>query len=121
MTHLDAVPRRLSLMYLVVASALGACTRTVVVAREPEPQVVRGPSTAATLGVPPGHLPKAGQCRIWIPGTPPGRQPGRKSRSCDGILRDAPPGSWVIYRPSHDKKLVHVRLIDDRRPGVIVR
>ena len=26
--------------------------------------------------VPPGHLPPAGACRVWIDGVPPGRQPG---------------------------------------------
>lgn len=112
--------RRHLVAALVASAALSACTRTVVV-REPEPQVVRGPSTAATLGVPPGHLPRPGECRIWIPGTPPGRQPGRRSRSCEGILRDAPAGSWVIYRPTRDRRLVHVRLVDERRPGVIIR
>src|SRR5258706_7886085 len=66
----------------------GACThtvRTVILDPPPPPnrdvrgpEVNRGPSTAATLGVPPGHLPKPGECRIWIPGTPPGRQPKPK-------------------------------------------
>jgi hypothetical protein len=26
-------------------------------------------------GVPPGHMPSAGQCRVWLPRTPPGHQP----------------------------------------------
>ena len=81
----------------------------------------RDPSTAATLGVPPGHLPKPGECRIWIPGTPPGRQPKPKSRPCPGIAPLAPPGSWIIYRPSDDKKVVHVREVDSRRAGAVIR
>jgi len=81
----------------------------------------RGPSTAATLGVPPGHLPKAGECRVWIPGTPPGKQPGPKSRSCVAIGSVAPAGSWVIYRPGDNKKVVHVREVDPRRAGTVVR
>jgi hypothetical protein len=114
---------------LIAVSACTGNTRTVLV--EPNPQTRnaprapeesnRGPSTAATLGVPPGHLPQAGECRIWIPGTPPGRQPKPKSRSCVAIGAVAPAGSWIIYRPSDNKKLVHVREVDARRAGAVVR
>jgi hypothetical protein len=100
-----------------------ACSssRTVVVAA-PQPQAQRAaPATAATLRVPPGHMPKVGECRVWIPGTPPGRQPRPKSRTCAGIAAGAPPGSWIVYRPSSDRKLVHLRLVDARRAGVVVR
>jgi hypothetical protein len=85
---------------------------------EPRPP---GPSSAATLDVPPGQLPELGECRVWIPGTPPGQQPRPKSRPCTGISAAAPAGSWVIYRPSEDKKVVHVRLVDPRRAGVVLR
>jgi hypothetical protein len=86
---------------------------------QPEPAVRRGPSTAATLGIPPGHLPPPGYCRVWMPGEPPGHQP--KARSCEGIDRTAPAGSWIVYRPLKDRKVVHVREVDGRRPGVVVR
>jgi hypothetical protein len=79
----------------------------------------RGPSTAGTLGIPPGHLPPLGQCRVWLPGEPPGHQP--RPRNCARIESTAPAGSWIVYRPSEDKKVVHVRVVDERRPGVIVR
>lgn len=103
----------------VVALLLAGCTkRTVVVT--PGPQTA-GPSTAATLGVPPGHLPAPGECRVWIPGVPPGRQPRPRSRSCAGIEAAAPAGSWIIYRPSADRKLVHVREVDRLRAGVVIR
>lgn len=78
-----------------------------------------GPSTAATLGIPPGHLPPVGQCRLWIPGTPPGHQAA--SRSCKGIEQSAPAGSWILYRPTNDKKVVNVRVVDARKPGVVVQ
>ena len=113
---------------LVIASACTHTMRTIILDPPPppnrdvrEPEVNRGPSTAATLGVPPGHLPKPGECRIWIPGTPPGRQPKPKSRPCPGIAPLAPPGSWIIYRPSDDKKVVHVREVDSRRAGAVIR
>jgi len=79
------------------------------------------PSTASTIGVPPGHLPAVGYCRVWIPGTPPGQQPGPNSRRCQGIGADAPAGSWILHRPSTDPKLLHVRVVDARRAGVVIR
>src|SRR6266568_2311536 len=115
----DAFLRRLFATTLVVV----ACTRTtrtivLVPTREAE---AAGPSTATTLGVPPGHLPKPGECRVWIPGVPPGRQPRPKSRACAGIEAVAPPGSWILYRPTADRRLVHVREVDRARAGVVVR
>jgi hypothetical protein len=93
-------------------------TRTVLVVPEARSE---GPSTAARLGVPPGHLPKPGECRVWIPGVPPGRQPRPRSRPCDGIAAAAPAGSWILYRPTADRHIVHARIVDERRAGVIVR
>jgi hypothetical protein len=87
-------------------------------APRPEP-VRRSPSTAASMNIPPGHLPQPGMCRVWVPGTPPGHQ--AKPRSCSGIERTAPAGSWIVERPGADKKVVHVREVDERRPGVVVR
>lgn len=56
---------------------------------------------------------------MWIPGTPPGHQPGPKSRSCTSIA--APAGSWIVYRPTDNKKLVQLREVDAHRAGSIVR
>jgi hypothetical protein len=113
MERLPRVP--LALALVLVATA---CTqRTVVVA--PAPQAVRGSSTTATLRIPPGHLPPPGRCRVWIPGRPPGHQP--PPRSCDGIAATAPAGAWIVYRPSGDRKHVHVRETHERRAGVVVR
>lgn len=112
---------------LALAAIVAGCTRTVVVTR-PEGQrrpppaattTTTGPSTAATLGVPPGHLPPPGQCRVWIPGRPPGRQ--ARPAACAALARRAPAGSWILYRPTEDRRLVHVRVVDDRRPGVVIR
>ena len=85
------------------------------------PPVQPPPTSTATLSIPPGQLPDAGECRLWIPGDPPGRQPRPKSRPCDGIVASAPAGSWILYRPASDPKLVYVRIIDERRAGVVVR
>ena len=88
-------------------------------APEPAPSNRRSPSTAATLGIPPGHLPPPGMCRVWMRDEPPGHQP--KPRSCANIERSAPAGSLIVERPGRDKKVVHVREVDDRRSGVVVR
>jgi hypothetical protein len=66
-------------------------------------------------------MPHPGECRVWIPGTPPGRQPRPRSRPCAGIERIAPAGSWIVYRPGAERRFVHVRVVDERRPGVVVR
>jgi hypothetical protein len=87
--------------------------------KPPEPP--SGPSSTLTLNIPPGHLPEIGECRLWLPGFPPGRQPRPKSRPCDGITGVAPAGSWIVYRPSDDRRVVHVRILDERRAGVVIR
>src|SRR3989449_8806199 len=79
----------LGLTTLVLVAACTRTTRTIVLVPTREAEAA-GPSTAATLGVPPGHLPKPGECRVWIPGVPPGRQPRPKSRACAGIEAVAP-------------------------------
>lgn len=103
------------------AALLAATACTIVQGKpaQPAPEARRAPSTAATLGIPPGHLPKPGQCRVWVPGKPPGHQ--ARSRTCAGIDRTAPAGSWVVHRPDRDRKLVYVRMMDPRRQGLVVR
>jgi hypothetical protein len=114
-----SLPVTITALGFALAAGCTRATRTVLVV--PEARSEGGPSTAATLGVPPGHLPKPGQCRVWIPGAPPGQQPRPKSRSCAGIATAAPAGSWILYRPTADRKIVHARIVDDRRAGVVVR
>ncbi len=102
------------------ATLLCGCSSAVVVSGRPSPTPApRGNSESVhALGIPPGHLPRPGQCRVWIPGTPPGRQ--ARARSCAGILSSAPAGSWILYRPTTDRHYVHVRVVDPRRVGVLV-
>lgn len=102
---------------LLFAGALAACSggTSAPAAPPPAPRA----STAAKLGIPPGHLPPPGQCRVWVPKRPPGHQPA--ARSCAGIAATAPAGAWIVYRPGEDRKHVHVREVDEKRAGVIVR
>jgi hypothetical protein len=47
-------------------------------------------------GIPPGHMPAAGECRVWFDGVPPGRQP--RPTSCAEAQRIAArEGGRVIY------------------------
>ena len=103
------------------AILLAACTTTTTVARAPAPSPAasKSPSTAVTLGVPPGQLPPVGRCRVWVPGQPPGHQP--RARSCNGIVATAPAGSWILFRPRAEKGLVQVRYVNASKAGAIVR
>jgi hypothetical protein len=80
--------------------------------RRPSPR-----SNRLNLRVPPGHLPDAGECRVWVDGLPPGQQ--ARARSCSGILATAPPGSWILYRPAQYHRQVRVRYLHDTRRMVI--
>jgi len=104
---------------LGAAALLAACTQTVRVAGPPPPQARGQSGTMHTLGIPPGHLPRAGQCRVWIPGRPPGQQ--ARARSCSGITTTAPAGSWILYRPDSDRSHVHVRVVDDQRASIVLK
>ena len=46
------------------------------------------------LGIPKGHLPPPGECKVWFPGRPAGQQP--PPMSCASAIRNRPPGAWVI-------------------------
>lgn len=109
-----------------LAWAASGCTTTVSHRSRPEPVVHgdhrversrRHEERGNSLGIPPGHLPPPGMCRVWFPGRPPGHQP--RATSCNRAMAQAPAGSWVLYRPSRGEE-VHARVIDSRRAGVVV-
>ena len=110
-------------MLVTAVSCLG-CSRTVVVAERPREVVVvkeekGGRSvTARKLGIPPGHLPAPGKCRVWLPGVPPGRQP--KAGSCGQMRDDVPAGAWLIERSKRNPDVVRVTESDRRDADVIV-
>ena len=47
----------------------------------------QGRGRGNSQGIPPGQMPRAGECRVWIDGVPPGRQPA--PTSCDQAERAA--------------------------------
>ena len=112
-----------ALLTISLAAVVAAgCSRKVVVTSGPSssdaPPPTAGPSTAATLGIPPGHLPGPGQCRIWVHGTPPGHQP--PPGDCSALAARVPAGAWLVYRPTENRKHVRVSVYDARNPGVII-
>lgn len=106
-----------SLVTAAALSALASCSGKNMYS-QPEPRFAKAPPGAETLAVPPGQLPPPGECRLWFPGRPPGRQP--RPRPCPDLEASAPAGAWILYRPSQDRSVVHVRYVDDRRAGVVV-
>ena len=49
----------------------------------------------ANQGIPPGQMPPAGMCRVWIDGVPPGRQP--RPTDCATARLNVPVNGRVIY------------------------
>ena len=119
--------RTLSFALAVVALWCTSCAGMIVATNRPDqpadrPVVVedRHPAGghAAHLGIPPGHLPPPGKCRIWFPGDPPGHQP--PPGNCSRLRHELPAGAWLVYRPDRDRKHVIVDVCHDRRPSVVV-
>jgi len=68
-------------------------------------------------GVPPGHRPPPGMCRVWVDGVPPGRQPA--PTSCAEAARNRSANARVIYgeRTSDSDVWRDGRRYEDDRTG----
>jgi len=123
------------LIALAGAMLAASCAGSIYVSGRTSPQPSRPPAAEhhddrahaenhhrsvhpAHLGIPPGHLPPVGKCRVWLPGRPPGHQPD--PGPCSKLSDLVPPGAWLVYRPRRDRKHVEVSVYDDRRPQVVV-
>lgn len=75
-----------------------------------------------THGIPEGHLPPPGGCRVWFPGEPPGHQP--PPTSCARAFREAPRGAWVVERRYGEVAIVRAHVPRPRhvetRPYTVV-
>ena len=67
--------------------------------------------------IPNGHLPPAGECRIWYPDRPAGHQP--PPFKCNDRRRNVEPGGWLIV-PGPQPQEVRVDVYDPRRPGIVI-
>jgi hypothetical protein len=57
----------------------------------------RGKQNGHRQGIPPGHVPPAGMCRVWYDGVPPGQQPPPTSCSNAERLASRDRGARVVY------------------------
>ncbi|HSL71441.1 MAG TPA: hypothetical protein VK864_14435 [Longimicrobiales bacterium] len=50
---------------------------------------------ARRQGVPKGHYPPPGECRVWYAGRPPGQQP--PPAKCGRLVGRVPYGAFILY------------------------
>lgn len=106
---------RVALLLSIVVIGTSACSRTVATAvpggSPSSATTARGEAPAAANsgkargepargprklnGVPPGHYPKAGECRLWHSGRPPGQQP--KATACRNLIGHVPDGAFILH------------------------
>lgn len=85
--------------------------------------VLPRPGTAGPrelAGVPKGHYPPPGECRIWYPNRPPGHQP--PPTSCDrlaGVRLE--PGAFILHGDRAYDAEYDWRAAEQRRPGTVGR
>lgn len=91
---------RRALGVIALAGVLGGCSVAVATpapAYSPQEEV---------RGIPPGHLPPPGECRVWYPGAPPGQQP--PPGSCRDLETRVPLGAWLLYRPDEGRRVFRI-------------
>ncbi len=59
------------------------------------------PARSARLRIPPGHMPPAGLCRVWIVGVPPGHQPPPR-RCSRALFAFQGPDMIILHTPLRD-------------------
>ena len=96
-----------------------AALSLILIALASGPALAQGRGRNAQ-GVPPGHLPPDGSCRVWYEGVPPGRQP--PPTDCDEAERTASRtrAARVIYGRESGRYDAPIYR-DDRYPGDIRR
>lgn len=106
------------IVLLALAAVLTSCMVVVRDDKRTDEKVVVTKGPYKKLGIPPGHLPPPGLCRIWIPGRPPGHQP--KAGNCHTLMRKVPPGAWLLTRSESDRKHVQVTIFDKKDASVVI-
>ena len=105
----------------VLGSFLGGCASATAGNSPPDPNAVafEQADPPDELGIPVGQLPPPGECRVWYPNRPADQQP--PPGPCEQAEANAPARTIVLYRPTNPLSEVHARVIDAKRPGVVVR
>ena len=118
----------LSAAVLSAGCASGGGLRDIVSAQKREDTVVpvrsdnnakaHGNGKARGLtGVPKGHYPPPGECRLWFEGRPPGKQPA--PTKCSSLAGRVPAGAFVLYNgKAYDMDYDWRR--DKQAPAIIV-
>lgn len=70
-----------------------------------------------SLGVPRGHYPPPGECRIWHPGRPAGQQP--PPAKCDRLVGRVPHGAFILYNGKEWDTRDDWRGRERRNPGSV--
>jgi hypothetical protein len=110
---------RSTMLIPALGLAVAACaTKATQVASTTTSNAKMNASAAVALGIPPAHLPPPGECRVWVPGVPPDKQ--QRTRSCTGVVRAAPANSRILFRPTKDAGMVHVREMDRAPEGSMI-
>lgn len=106
----------------LLVGMLGSCA-PVISSRSPFPLPAperddkKGELNLNALGIPSGHMPPPGHCRIWYPNRPAGQQP--PPFKCGVSRFNIPLGTYLVQRL--DNKLVQVDEYDNSRPNYVVR
>ena len=112
------MPRPLLLATLIASLASTACVRPIVVEQRPVRTVVVSQSAAPRMvKIPPGHYPAPGQCRLWYPGRPPGRQP--EAVRCSELRNANGSGAFILYNSKAWDADYDWRIRDRTSPGTV--
>lgn len=105
---------------ILVAGFIGSCA-PVIISRAPFPAPERGEKeiefSLNALGIPNGHMPPPGSCRIWYPNRPAGQQP--PPFKCGAGRLSIPLGAFLVQRL--DGIMVQLDEYDAKRPNYVVR
>lgn len=103
---------------LVTWLGLTGCVPLVITSPYPPRQGERKEEKHEVYGIPKGHLPPPGHCRIRYPNRPAGQPP--PPQRCPIAAGQIPLGAYVVSRIEGDNKRALVYVYSGQKPGVVV-